>query len=362
MTPVTQRGIGGVRRPELVTRLRSVTPDPIVDGVRGAARVYGTSTAAWRSLPDFLIIGVKKGAPRRSRTGWFAIRRCCPCFRAGRRPKSPHYFDINYWRGENWYRSYFPSSGWPAAGVERRTGRRSMVGDSFRPTTCSTPRRPARIHATIPHVPMIAVLREPVSRAYSNYWDRGSPSGAEDLPTFEAAIDAESERLAGVLDAGSAERPRAYDFDHDNHTYLARGRYAEQLRRYYELFSRDQLLVLTQDEMYGDRAAAFARIQAHLGLQPAAVELAEYNVRKGSNPKIDPETRERLRAYYAPHNAELYDCSAAIWAGDCARGALRLFREPGSESSRGPAADPPRAGRARRPRAGVECGTHGPRG
>ena len=280
-----------------------MTPDPIVDGVRSAARVYGTSTSAWRALPDFLIIGVKKGATT-SIANWLVRHpQVLPMFPRWQAAKSPHYFDINYWRGESWYRSYFPSR--LARGrVERRTGHRSMVGDSS-PYYLFHPAAPARIHATIPQVPMIAVLREPVSRAYSNYWDRVAV-GAEDLPSFEAAIDAEPERLAGVLDA-DLEDPRAYDFHHDNHTYLARGRYAEQLRRYYELFSRDQLLVLTQDEMYGDRAAAFARIQAHLGLQPAAVELSEYNVRKGRNPTIDPETRERLRAYYAPHNAELYE-------------------------------------------------------
>ena len=114
-----------------------------------------------------------------------------------------------------------------------------LVGESS-PYYLFHPAAPARISETVPDVKMIAVLREPVSRAHSNFWDRVA-SGSEDLPTFEAAIEAEPERLRGLSDSDLTD-PHAYNFHHDHHTYLARGEYAGQLRRYFEVFDRGQLV------------------------------------------------------------------------------------------------------------------------
>jgi hypothetical protein len=159
-----------------------------------------------------------------------------------------------------------------------------------------------RIRATAPHIKLIALLREPVSRAYSNYWDRVA-TGNEDLATFEAAIDAEEERLGGVTEDDLRD-PGFYSYDHDHHTYLARGRYAEQLRRFIDVFGRDQLLVLPAEDMFKRAQPTFDTVQQFLGLPPAPVPLLARNERSGY-PKIDPGTRARLDSYYAPYNAEL---------------------------------------------------------
>jgi hypothetical protein len=184
---------------------------------------------------------------------------------------------------------------------ERSVGAPPVVGETS-PYYLFHPAAPARIKETTPDALLIAVLREPVSRAYSNYWDRVA-TGAEDLPTFEQAIDAENERLrtASELDF---DDPRAYDYHHDHHSYLARGEYAGQLRRYFELFDREQLLVLSADSLFRDSKNTFDRIQSFLGLELVRVPLTPRNVREGY-PEIAPLTRERLRAYYAPHNTEL---------------------------------------------------------
>ena len=52
--------------------------------------------------------------------------------------------------------------------------------------------------------------------------------------------------------------PRYFSHAWWNHTYLARGRYAEQLERWLELFPREQLLILPSDELLG-RAGARPR-------------------------------------------------------------------------------------------------------
>src|SRR5262245_25168277 len=219
-------------RSSKVQGLRDRLPDGAVSAAKGVVLASGWVTAGLRVLPDFLIIGCKKGGTT-SLMNWLVehpdVARMYPSFQ---RRKSPHYFDVNYARGEAWYRAHFPTR-MSVARREHRSGRRPLVGEAS-PYYMFHPAAPDRVGETLPYVRLIALLREPVSRAYSNYWDRVA-TGNEDLPTFEDAIDAEEERLKGV----TAERfrdPAYYSYDHDHHSYLARGRYIEHLRPWLDAY------------------------------------------------------------------------------------------------------------------------------
>lgn len=291
--------IGGMRKSALWNRVRRGAPTEVADAVRASARTYGTVTAGFRQMPDFLVIGAKKGGTT-SVANWLVQHpQVMPMFPRLQRHKSPHYFDINYWRGPQWYLSHFPTKVSRSVRLRRTGG--ALVGESS-PYYLFHPAAPGRIKETAPHTRLIAILREPVSRAHSNYFDR-VVAGTEDLPTFEEAIDAEAERLADVSNDWLAD-PKHYSFDHDHHTYLARGHYAEQLRNYFDYFPREQLLVLPLEALKDDPSAAFRRIEDHLGLDHRRVDLQARNERTG-NPEILPETRERLAVYYEPFNRDL---------------------------------------------------------
>lgn len=250
-------------------------------------------------MPDVLVIGAKKGGTT-SVANWLVQHpQVLPMFPRTQRHKSPHYFDINYWRGPDWYLSHFPTRS--ARALRRWRSGGAIVGDTS-PYYLFHPAAAARIRETAPDVRLIAVLRDPVSRAYSNYWDRVA-AGTEELATFEEAVDAEESRTAGVS-AAWLQDPRHYSFDHDHHTYLARGRYAEQLRAYFAVFPREQLLVLPLEALKSDPAGAFRRIEDHVGIAHRAVDLAPRNAREG-NPPISRTTQARLSAYYTPYNEEL---------------------------------------------------------
>jgi hypothetical protein len=293
--------IGGMRRSRLSIGLRQKLPGPVADSAKSAARLVGGATASRRPLPDFLIIGTKKGGTT-SVANWLVQHpQVMPMFPRFQRHKSPHFFDINYHRGEAWYRSHFPTEA--ARGRHARKVGPVHVGEAS-PYYMFHPAAADRIAETVPDVRLIAVLREPVSRAHSNYYDR-VVAGTETLPTFEAALDAEESRLTGITDEWLAT-PGSYSFSHDHHTYLARGRYAEQLRRYFDRLGRESLLVLPLEALKREPDKTWRRIEEHLGLDHHDVTLEERNVRQG-NPPIDPATKERLAAYYAPYNRELAD-------------------------------------------------------
>src|SRR6186997_3217741 len=123
---------------------------------------------------------------------------------------------------------------------------------------------PPRIKALIPDAKLIAVLRNPVGRAFSSY-QHLVRDGLEPLD-FGAALDAEPERIA------------------ENYAFLYRytdlGFYTRQLDRYEELFPAEQLLVLLYDDLRDDHEAVCRQVFSFLGVDedfvPASTE--EHNV------------------------------------------------------------------------------------
>lgn len=249
-------------------------------------------TAGQRRLPDFLIAGAMK-AGTTSLFGYLAGHpECLPSS-----TKEVHYFDKNFARGERWYRLHFPRN--RASAGPRHDG--SLCFESS-PYYMFDPRVPERVRRELPAAKIIFLLRNPSDRAFSHY-QHSVLRGREPL-TFEQAIEAEPERLAGeeermVNDPGY-ESPA-----HQHFSYLARGVYVDQLARWRAHFPDEQLLILPSEELFRSPRQAFAKTLAFLGLQPW--EPAEFqNLYAGRyRDAIHPETRRRLERYFAPHNERL---------------------------------------------------------
>jgi hypothetical protein len=121
-----------------------------------------------------------------------------------------------------------------------------------------------RIHALIPDVKLIVIIRDPVERAHSN-WTHLWSAGLEPVGDFIQACAEEERRIA----AGWAP------FWH----YTGLGRYGEQLARAFQLFPREQLLVLRYRLLIDAPGAALDRICTFLGVQAGLLtEIPRENV------------------------------------------------------------------------------------
>jgi hypothetical protein len=246
---------------------------------------YGTLTARARPLPDFLVIGAQKAGT----TALYAYLRRHPAI-TGPSWKEVSYFDRHYARGAAWYRGNFPL----------RRGR--LVGEAS-PSYLFHPLAPRRAAALVPDARLIALVRDPVERALSHYHHEVD-FGREHL-SFEDALEQEEARLAGELERMLAD-PRYFSRAWWDHTYLARGRYAEQLERWYAAFPPEQVLVLANEELAGRPAETYARVLDFLGAAPH--ELDSYpRVFDREYPDMDAATRARLADYFAGPNRRLYD-------------------------------------------------------
>ena len=251
---------------------RRALADPIRRAVR-AGRAWGRAALPGPigRLPEFLIIG----GQRCGTTSLYRYLAAHPSVRPAT-GKELQFFSLHHRRGERWYRAHFPV---------RPPGVRSFEAS---PYYLFDPDVPARAAAMLPDARFVALLRDPAERAYSHYLHSRS-YGVEPL-SFADALDAEPQRLA----TGGHEARRRF-------SYVARGRYAEQLTRWYAHVPRERLLVVRTEELNDH----YPRILDFLGLSAVPTPAERHTRRPAASPGLTPELRARLDREFAADRAAL---------------------------------------------------------
>lgn len=98
------------------------------------------------------------------------------------------------------------------------------------------PRSAERIRHHIPDAKLIAILRHPADRAYSQFLAK--KRDGHELLSFGEALDAEEQRIADGWSHYWYYRPKGF--------------YAAQLKRYFDLFPREQLKIYLYEDYLAD--------------------------------------------------------------------------------------------------------------
>lgn len=117
-------------------------------------------TGAFRVLPDFLIIG----APKCGTTSLYGYLVQHPSVLPAM-CKEVRFFDQFSHKPLGWYRGHFPTR-WAVRRAEKDVGGRVLTGEAT-PTYLMLDVAPGRAYDVAPEAKLIAVLRNPVDRAYS---------------------------------------------------------------------------------------------------------------------------------------------------------------------------------------------------
>ncbi len=174
--------------------------------------------------------------------------------------KETHFFDENYEKGLDWYyETYFSNYQ-----GEKICGECTPEYMFFK----EVPER--LLKAFGPDVKLIFLLRNPVTRAVSHY-QMSKKRTFETLP-FEEAIEIEASRI------------QKDNYHRSHFSYLSRGFYSEQIKRYLDYFPRENMLILrfeedfvknrkrTMDEICSfldiDGSELNVDIKSHVGKQP----------------------------------------------------------------------------------------------
>ncbi len=267
------------------------------------------------ALPDFFVIGAKKGGT----SFLYHLLSQHPLVEPAA-AKELHFFDNHFDEGLEWYSRCFPQPRW-------EDGRRTITGeatphlDSFR-----VPEKMARV---VPQARLIALLRNPVDRAYSDY--QMVVRKGRETRSFEEAIEAEEATIKAKTGKWGARR-----FGGENGTstheedgvgpagstrqYLFKGLYAYQLSRWSKFFDKRQMFVLKSEDFFKRPEEILKAVYAFLDLpdwEPDAPEpldgrKKEKHERTKRNKgryeqEMDPATRRRLEEFFEPHNRRLYE-------------------------------------------------------
>jgi len=249
-----------------------------------------------RGLPDFLIIG----GQRCGTTSLYNYLLGHPQVLAPL-VKETQFFTYQWPRGRGWYRAQFPMD------LRRRAaGSAASPALTFdaTPYYLFHPCAAERAASVVPQARILALLRDPVERAYSHY-QHSVRQGLEPM-SFPAALELEAQRLAG-----EEERLRSdSSYPGTNHrlfSYASRGLYAEQLERWMSRFPGQSTLVLRSEDLFTDPSREFQTVLRFLGLPDW--EPAEFGVHTKRSPRpparMPPESRRLLEERFAPANRVL---------------------------------------------------------
>tara|TARA_B100000029_G_scaffold510810_1_gene603246 strand:- start:64 stop:852 length:789 start_codon:yes stop_codon:yes gene_type:complete len=250
-------------------------------------RHFYALTGSIRVLPDFIIIGAMKSGT----TSLYKYMCQHPCILPAAYDEIG-FFDSNFHLGINWYRSMFPRK----KQMKQLSNEKgiSMTGEDT-PFYLWNRKVRDRIKKYLPRVKLVVILRNPVDRAFSefNNLKRNEKLNVD----FETYIKNEIQELM-------SESVDISKFSHPT-SIISRGIYVTQLEMWYELFPKDQILVLNTTDLLNNSDIIEKSICNFLNL-PKFNSKEVFYEKKASYEKMNPDTRDNLEKFYEPFNENLY--------------------------------------------------------
>lgn len=167
----------------------------------------------------------------------------------------------------------------------------------------------SRLARDLPRVKLIFLLREPVSRAYSNYlWTKMNGLETED---FATALRLEAQRERELPEKWKFTRP---------FSYFSRGLYADLLEPYMDGFMEHQVLILRFEDIMERPEALADTVHRYIGVTPRAGDvdgLGVVNPSEQDTGGLAEDVRRDLAARYAEPNrrlASMLGPSCPLWS------------------------------------------------
>jgi hypothetical protein len=241
------------------------------------------ATRQYRVLPSAVVIGAQKAGTTQLYSYVTTHPRVFPASH-----KEINYFTTHVNRPVDWYRSHFP--------LRRSMAAVGGLSIDASPSYMPVPQALRSMHAVLPQAKIIAILRDPVSRAFSHY--QHAKTRGREPRSFEQAVEDELRDDQFPPRLGIALAPDAGPLL----GYVARGYYALQLELALALYPREQVLIIDSGDLFRDTGATCQRVFAFLGVEPHAVQPGKVYNRGYYKETVDPRVAERLREHFRPYD------------------------------------------------------------
>ena len=262
----------------------------------------------FKSLPEIIIIGAQKCGT----SGLFKYMNQHPTLQ-GPYKKEVHYFDSKHFqKGVAWYSKQFS----PVS--------KSKILFEATPSYIYRDWCAERIFEYDKNIKLIAILREPISRAFSawnmvrqvynsNQRNRivdttvtiqndDIKKGMTELLTSNY-FKSFSECVQKELEIISLSSPSPVP------NFIRRGIYVEQLNKYFNYFDKEQLLIIDHKNLLTEPKKVLLEIENFVGIKNIDWENKDLEKKHVGlyNSKIENETKLILKEFYKPHNEKLFN-------------------------------------------------------
>lgn len=244
-------------------------------------------------LPDFLIIGASRCGTT-SLHGYLCAHKELegPKYMSSLKAKELHFFDHCYAASIDWYASQFPQP--------QENGK--LYFEST-PDYIFEPAVPKRVKYWMPDCKFIAMLRDPVDRAWSHfyfYW----------MHIYGMKIDHLIEAMEKVT-YSTREVPKVPLQRRSFYRNVQCGMYVKMLKRWFGAFPAKQGMIIQSEDFFAAPQMTIDQVCEFLGV--CGMKLGQFpvldplkNLAGSSYPAIPADLEKRLTEFYRPHNEELY--------------------------------------------------------
>ena len=204
--------------------------------------------------------------------------------------KELHFFNKNFDLGLDWYLAHFPPL--PVEGG-------FLTGEAT-PWYLSSYGVEKKVFQLFPNIKLIAILRNPVTRAISHYYM--NLKLMIEHRCLEAAMTCELEILKGIADPTQVSEK----YWQTQKGYLWSGLYVYFLEKWMTLFPREQFLILRSEDLSSQTDKTMKQVYEFLEIPNYS--LSGYpKISSGSYSDISNELRQKIFDFFLPHNQKLED-------------------------------------------------------
>lgn len=229
--------------------------------------------------PDFLIIGAGK-------SGTTSLN-----YYLGNYPqillpnnKEINFFSKNFSYGWDWYLSQFPSI----------TDSSEFITGEASPSYFFMPHVPERIKQLAPNIKLIVLLRNPVERSISAYYQNRKTGKV--TKTLEEVVNREIKHYQKIT---SDELSYAGGI-------VMQSLYFWKLQRWLQIFPREQFLILPSEDFFAHPARTMKQVCQFLDI-PEFIAQKYHKLNVGAYPPGEKNIRGKLIEFFLPHNQKLED-------------------------------------------------------
>ncbi|QIR37170.1 tetratricopeptide repeat protein [Tolypothrix sp. PCC 7910] len=204
--------------------------------------------------------------------------------------KEVRFFNQNFDLGLDWYLAHFPPL--PVEGG-------FLTGEAT-PWYLSSYGVEKKVFELFPNIKLIAILRNPVTRAISHYYMH--LRSMRENRSLEVAMTSELEILKGMADPTQVSEK----YWQTEKGYLQSGLYFYFLEKWMTVFPREQFLILRSEDLSSQTDKTMKQVYEFLEIPNYS--LSGYpKINSGYYSDISNELRQKLSDFFLPHNQKLED-------------------------------------------------------